>query len=124
MPKVCPHTALVFHLPVAAAQCMVYDVDVAAGWGLAQLCQDVRLARRRKDLAVPRVKATTLDPGKGGPAVVTEAPPSLADQIDAARTVEELSALWRTHRPEWTAALTERGLKRRDQLLAESAGEG
>ena len=122
MPKVCPHTALVFHLPVAAAQCTVYDVDIASGWALAQLCQDVRLARRRKDLAVPRVKTTTLDPGAGGPAVLTEAPPSLADQIDAARTVEELSALWAAHRPEWTAALTERGLKRRDAILAESAG--
>lgn len=124
MPAVCPHTALVFHLPVAAAQCTVYDVDITSGWALADLCQDVRLARRRKDLAVPRAKATTLPPGKGGPAVVMEAPPSLFDQIDAARTVEELSTLWASHRAEWSATLTEHGLRRRDQIMAESAGEG
>jgi hypothetical protein len=123
MPEVCPHTALVFHLPVAQATCTVYDVNIQQGWELAGLCYTVRLARRMKDLAVPRAQTRTMDPGHS-PAVVVDKPPTLRELIDSARTVKELSGLWAVRRDEWTGELTEYGLKRRDQIMAETAGEG
>jgi hypothetical protein len=43
--------ALVMHLPVGQASCTLYEVDIAAGWEMAQVAAGVREWRKRKDLA-------------------------------------------------------------------------
>lgn len=69
MPAVDLKTALVFHLPAKSAKCDVYEVDIEAGWELAQVCHDVRVARRRKDyftlieLPAPVEAAVTVERG-------------------------------------------------------------
>ena len=123
MPEVCQHTALVFHLPVAQARCDVYEVNIQTGWELAELCADVRLARKRKDLAVLRSRSATASPGSS-PAVTVDKPPPRPAFTHPPGRGGVWPALGRPRREEWTGALTERGLKRRDALLAESAGEG
>ena len=77
MPGVSKETALVFHLPVGAGTCTVYEVDVAAGWEMAQVCGTVRAWRKRKDLArmIEGRKETTTyfeDPNTGDGDVITE----------------------------------------------------
>ncbi|HVM07170.1 MAG TPA: hypothetical protein VM345_01805 [Acidimicrobiales bacterium] len=49
--------ALVIHLPAGTANCVLYEVDIAAGWTAAQLCADVRAWRKRKNLASPLAAA-------------------------------------------------------------------
>lgn len=51
MPDVSQDIALVIHLPVGRARCDLYEVDIAAGWWAAQMCEDVRTWRSRRDLA-------------------------------------------------------------------------
>lgn len=53
MPKVDRDRGLVIHLPVGKATCEVWDVDINAGWEMAQVCGTVRDWRKRKDLATP-----------------------------------------------------------------------
>lgn len=77
MPDVSRERALVFHLPVGEATCTIYEVDVAAGWEMAQVCGTVRTWRKRKDLArmIEGRKETTTyfeDPNTGDGDVITE----------------------------------------------------
>lgn len=51
MPEVDQTRALVMHLPVGQATCTLYEVDIAAGWEMAQICGTVRDWRKRKNLA-------------------------------------------------------------------------
>lgn len=53
MPAVDQERALVMHLPVGRGECLIYEVDIAAGWEAAQLVLGVREWRRRKNLARP-----------------------------------------------------------------------
>jgi hypothetical protein len=43
--------ALVMHLPVGRGACTLYEVDIAAGWTMAQVAAEVREWRKRKNLA-------------------------------------------------------------------------
>lgn len=51
MPEVDHDVALVMHLPVGKAECVIYKVDIAAGWEAAELAAGVRNWRKRSDLA-------------------------------------------------------------------------
>lgn len=51
MPEVDQERALVMHAPVGQARCDLYEVDIAAGWEMAQVCGIVRDWRKRKNLA-------------------------------------------------------------------------
>jgi hypothetical protein len=123
MPEVCPHRAVVMHLPanprdeVNRHTCTIYDLDIEKGWEIAGLCQDVRVARKTKGLASPRRRAVAI----GDPTEAVSSGPSWEDRIDSARTDDELSALWTegVKAGTWTEALTARGLRR---LAAIKAG--
>jgi hypothetical protein len=71
MPEVDKERALVLHLPVGDARCRILEVDIAAGWEMAQVCGTVRRWRKRKDLAQD---VTTVEP-VAAPATVT--PPAI-----------------------------------------------
>jgi hypothetical protein len=91
MPDVDRETAVVIHLPVGKAKAEVYDVDIAAGWEIAQTCATVRHLRTRRDLAqIVRPETTP---------IATD--PVLAD-IAAANSPDALRALWSAHQPRWT----------------------
>lgn len=56
MPPVDRDVALVFHMPIGAAECTVYEVDIASGWRMAQTCTQVRKWRKSaRGLARPMV---------------------------------------------------------------------
>ena len=118
MPEVCRHTAVVMHLPVGEAKCTLYDLDIAAGWRIAELCQQVRVARKTKGLAAARTSAVAVSAEV--PAGVGVGAPSWESRVDAARTQEELSELWSSgvRLGAWTDALTQRGLRRLQQIKA------
>jgi hypothetical protein len=61
MPPVDLERALVMHVPVGKATATLYQVDIAAGWEMAQTCGVVRAWRARKNLAnpIPAVTPTT-----------------------------------------------------------------
>lgn len=46
MPEIDRATALVAHVPAGKGRCDIYEVDIARGWAYAELCRDVRAARR------------------------------------------------------------------------------
>lgn len=52
MPPVNQDTGLVIHVPAGTGLALLYEVDLNAGWEAAQLCQQVREWRKRKDLAI------------------------------------------------------------------------
>ena len=84
--------AIVAHLPVGQKRCDLYEVDIAAGWEMAQVCGTVRTWRSRRDLAGP---------------YATPAPASRTDllqQIERAATGDALAQLWQVAfaRGEWT----------------------
>ncbi|GAA3765702.1 hypothetical protein [Micromonospora maritima] len=91
MPEVDREVGVVIHLPVGKATATVYEVDLTAGWEIAQVCADVRELRTRRNLAKPAAIATpTVD--------------ALLEQIEQAATDNALTALWQqaTGRGEWT----------------------
>lgn len=55
MPFVNLERAVVIHIPVGQASCTLYEVDITAGWEMAQVVGVVRRWRKRKDLAQPLV---------------------------------------------------------------------
>ena len=117
--QLCRCSAVVMHLPVGEAKCTLYDVDIQIGWEMADLCHQVRLARKRRDLASPRAATFALVEGRRTTLVV-DRPPTYEERIAVARTTEELSALWRegTERGEWTTELTQLGKQRQAALAA------
>lgn len=44
---------IVMHLPMGAGRCDLYQVDLEAGWAIADLCARVRSTRTRRDLLTP-----------------------------------------------------------------------
>lgn len=81
MPDVDRETGVVIHLPVGTAKATVYEIDLVAGWEIAQTCAEVRGLRTRRDLAkVAAVKPAAVDP--------------LIQQIQQAATEQALTALW------------------------------
>jgi hypothetical protein len=95
-----PHGAeidrgIIIHLPVGAATCRLYWVDLLAGWDVVKTAQAVRETRKLRWNALAR-ELTHVRP----------APLTLADQITSCVTAEEVRALWRVHAVEWTDDLT------------------
>lgn len=128
MPELDQRVAMVAHLPAQEgdARCEMFDVNIAQGWAAAQLCADVREARRTsKGLAVPRTvsRASAALTAAEEPAVEVD-PAGWGDKIDAAVTVADLSHIWRTATAarQWTPALEARGMARRALLLADTEG--
>lgn len=74
--------AIVAHLPVGQSRCDLYELDIAAGWEMAQVCGTVRTWRTRRDLAG---RYTLPAPA---------APTGLLDQIEKAATEKALTELW------------------------------
>lgn len=69
MPPVDQDKAVVMHLPVGKGWCVLYEVDIKAGWEAAQLAADVRRWRKRQDLAeqIPAVAPAVPAAGKEPP---------------------------------------------------------
>lgn len=125
MPPCDRETAIVAHLPVGTGKLTIYEVDIAMGWQLAELCFRVRNARKVSGLAkvlevveVPEQMAGR-DFDIDGQAWTHG--PSLAEQIDAARTPADLIAIRRDAMiaKTWTELLNRRALKRLEQLNAD-----
>jgi hypothetical protein len=105
MPAVDQDTALVMHLPAGKGRCTLYEVDIAAGWHIAQLCQQVREQRARKDLARP----FTTTPAAADPVLV---------DIDTATSIQQLNATWLRHQQVWTADHTAAAARKKAALTA------
>lgn len=58
MPEVDQEVAVVMHLPAGKGTCTLYEVDITAGWEMAQIAAEVRDARKRKDFARVLTQAT------------------------------------------------------------------
>jgi hypothetical protein len=100
MPAVDQDTAIVMHLPAGKGRCTLYEVDIAAGWQIALVCQQVRELRARKNLA--RVHTATGDP--------------VLAAIETAGSVAALTAAWQQHLTAWTPAHTAAAQKRKKAL--------
>lgn len=115
-PEIDKNVALVVHLPATApgetVKATMYAIDIETGWSYADLCAQVRAARKKKGLA------TALSVVEEGPAlgvlpgeevtmpadaplkIVAERvtaevrPPTLFERVASARTEADLSAIW------------------------------
>ena len=92
MPPVDQDVAIVMHLPVGQGVCTLHEVDINAGWEIAQVCQQVRELRARKNLARVHTEATVGDP--------------VLAAIHGADSVQALTAAWQIHLTAWTPAHT------------------
>lgn len=104
-------TGLVMHVPVGAARCDLYEIDLRTGWEAAQVAADVRRLRARsKALGWPH----TARP-------VAPTSHSLA-LIRSAGHPDALAALWRDlhGRGLWTAEHTEAARIRKAELISAS----
>lgn len=119
-PEIDKEVALVVHLPATApgetVKATMYAVDVSAGWSNADLCAQVRAARKKKGLATalsvveeaaPLIPAekweAAIVPGADSVKVTSERvdatvtelrPPTLIERTNAARTEADLQAIW------------------------------
>lgn len=136
MPELDRTTALVMHLPAGRGVCTLYDVDITAGWEAAQLCQQVRTWRARRDIATqhkPTTPALPLDTPaahtapSGSPALTglrhAAKVGELTRHIPTAATVADLEALWARGVADgtWTPAHTAQAAARKKALLAEQS---
>jgi hypothetical protein len=106
MPAVDLERAVVMHVPAGGGVCDLYDIDIAKGWEVAQLCAQVRAARSFKSYAQP------LD---------LDSPESVngyADRLRTAASVGELSAIWKeaSAAGKWTHDLEVTGMARKSEL--------
>jgi len=127
MPEIEKRVAVVVHLPVGAATATVFDMNLALSEQAAVLCHTVREWRKVKGLAVPRL-VTRAEPAAqldDEPTVEIEDPAGWGVKLDTARTTDDLSAIWREANAarQWSPALEARGMRRRAQILADTAGE-
>lgn len=83
-------SALVMHLPVGQATCTLYDVDIAAGWQMAQVATDVREWRKRRNLAAQLVPGNGTTGHPAGPGTPQESNPSTGPAPDHAARLEWL----------------------------------
>lgn len=91
VPEVRQDVAVVIHLPAGEARCVLYQVDIAAGWQAFERSVWARAWRGRKDLAQPlavaRAAATTRDVQVGVARLLEVArrlPPDAAARVKAA----------------------------------------
>jgi hypothetical protein len=107
MPEVDQEWGVILGIPAETGTFEAWDVPLMEGWALAQVAETVHSARKRqyiKPMAPPALTGFTW-----------------ADQIDQARTVDDLSRIWREAKQvgEWTGELALRGLARREKILAD-----
>lgn len=146
-PEIDKNVALVVHLPATApgetVKATMYAVDVETGWAFADLCKQVRDARKKKGLAT----ALTVVEQAGAPVAVVTAdevqsmtdseivkvaaerldatlrPPTLDERVQSARTEADLQAIWfdairlRQDKPDLAKAIQ----SRKAALLADTA---
>jgi hypothetical protein len=141
--------ALVLHLPATApgetVEAAMYAVDIKGGREIANLCTEVRKARKRKGLmtklSVVREEPISAVVGTDGQgyvnlgfaegqplinrsAITTPSEPTLYDRVREARTRADLTAVWfdamkqRKDTPELSAAIS----SRMSLILADTAG--
>lgn len=103
MPKVDREVGVVIHLPVGKATATLYEVDLKAGWEIAQVCATVRGLRTRKDLA--RVMPT------GGTSSAL-----LLSLIQNASGEPEMDRIWHNHSAAWTTTHTDAAKARLAEL--------
>lgn len=119
MPKVRQDKALVMHLPIEGTRCDIYEVNIELGWRAAELCEKVRNWRRYQGLArrISSTQAPDVAPA------AARLPINWVDRIAAAETVQDLVDIWleAKARGEWTTALEQLGLQRRDELKGKVA---
>jgi hypothetical protein len=107
MPAVDLNRAVVMHVPAGGGVCDLYDIDIAKGWEVAQLCAQVRAARSFKSYAQPLVERRSPGPVNG-----------YADRLRTAASVGELSAIWKeaSAAGKWTHDLEVTGMARKAEL--------
>lgn len=120
-PEIDKEVALVVHLPATApgetVKATMYALDISKGWRFADLCAEVRAARKEKGLAtaltvveqgaaplIPEEKwEAAIVPGADAIKVVAERadatvtelrPPTLFERVTSARTEADLQAIW------------------------------
>jgi hypothetical protein len=96
--------ALVIHLPAGQGVAKAYWIDIAAGWEAFRLSMHAREWRKRRDLLNAWRPA---DP--------------VMDAIEAATTVDELTAAWAAHQTTWSEAHTAAAAARKKTLTALAA---
>lgn len=104
MPDVSTDRAVVAHLPVGAAECTMYDVDLGMGRKACEIAREVRSLRARKDVAQPIASSRVESP--------------YAARLRAAVSRQELSAIWKeaSAAGAWTGDLEMVGMARMKEL--------
>lgn len=114
---------IIIHLPAGQGRCDLYWIDLTAGWEAAQLCEQVRIWRKRKGLlATASFGAAVLE----APSVTEQEAVNVVSQsfdvvtlddlINAASSTTELETLWSDHRDEWTDKHTRLATARKTHL--------
>lgn len=85
MPTVDQERAVVIHLPVGQGRCVLYEVNIEAGWDAVQLAVDVRRWRKRRDLAQQIHPVTSTAVRAGEKPDVADTSPAATGQVSAAR---------------------------------------
>lgn len=139
MPEVDQDVALVVHLPATApgetVKATMYAVDIASGWADADLCAQVRAARKKKNLATALtvveeagvagalIEAQDEASGQGKQIIEVVREPTLVERAQAARTEDELTALWweGVRKRQDSKPLADAIRSRKQAILAETA---
>lgn len=102
--------ALIIHLPAGKGVCSLHWVDIAAGWEAVQRAMWVRDWRTKQRSLTKIIHNPTQTQGD----LLTEA-------IEAAGTVEDLTALWSKHHAIWAPSHTAAAAARKTSLTAPAA---
>lgn len=118
--------AIVIHLPAGTGQARLLWVDIASGWDAVQVATQVRDWRRRRGLltviddTAQHEQQSSVQP----PREVSErrdvALSAVRNAVASAASVDELAALWRTHRHIWDDELTVLAAARKALLLGQA----
>lgn len=102
--------AIIIHLPAGRGVCSLHWIDIAAGWEAVELSMAARAWRSRARSLTQFIH----NPGKSQADLLTEA-------IEAAESVEALTALWSRYSNLWEPAHTEAAKARKASLTASAA---
>ena len=96
MPKVDLQRAIVMHLPAGKATCLLYEIDIKAGWEAVQTAVAVRDWRKRKDLAeqIPTMGEGTQLGAAPPPTVRVAWVKAWIAAIGDAGNIDQLALLW------------------------------
>jgi hypothetical protein len=112
LPDVDQDVALVIHLPAGTGTARLLEVDIAAGWQAVDCARKVRGWRAKNNFS--RVVEQVVSETRPAESV------ALLEQIGRAGTVDDLTALWRTHAHEWTEQHTAAATDRKTALVGTS----